>query len=334
MDRGYGQQQRAGVDPVRQRLWRGQRDGARTQTVYYTAAANSKVAACGEHPEWANLPCQVQPAAQPVEHGLPRLQITTYTYNLWDEPETTTNTSGWTIRTTTQAYDAAGRLKTSAVSCLETDKEPCPASDGTALPTVSNEYNKENGALEKQCINEGKPCSEGKPKTIAYAYNTLGQLTSYTDAAEATTTYEYDVDGRVKKTNDGKGTEAVTYSTTTGLPTELVNEYGTTKLAFTAKYDVEGNMLSEAYPNGMTAYYTYNPTGTATNLEYKKLTDCTEEKKNANGSPIPSLPRSTGSGSHRRARCPNRPTPSTPRAVDAGPEHAGRQRLHDPRVRV
>ena len=139
------------------------------------------------------------------------------TYNIWDEPETTTETVGATTRTKTETYDAAGRLKTSAVS----------STVGTALPTVTDEYNEKTGALEKQCTNEGKPCTEGKPKTITSVYNTLGQLTSYTDADEDTTTYEYEgeggykgekeLEGRLRHVNDGKGTETYTYNETTGL---------------------------------------------------------------------------------------------------------------------
>ncbi len=236
-----------------------------TQTIYYTAGPNTKVTACGEHPEWANLPCQTQPAAQP-EGSLPKLQVTTYTYNMWDELETTTNTSGTTTRTTTQTYDAAGRLKTSTIT----------SSIGTALPTETVEYNGESGAVEKQST-----MAESKTKSITASYNTLGELASYTDAAEkgATTSYEYDVDGRVKKINDGKGTETYTYSKTGGLPEELLNEYGTTKLLFTGTYDPEGNLLVEGYPNGMTATYTYSQVGAPVALEYKKTTHCTEEKE-------------------------------------------------------
>jgi hypothetical protein len=46
---------------------------------------------------------------------------------------------------------------------------------------------------------------------------------------------------------------------------------------FTAFYDVQGKMASENYPNGITAYYTYNSTGTATGLDYKKTSHCTEK---------------------------------------------------------
>jgi RHS repeat-associated protein len=242
-----------------------------TQTIYYTAGVNSEVAACGEHPEWANLACQVQPAAQP-EGSLPKLPVTTYTYNIWDEPETTTSTSGTTTRTTTSTYDAAGRLKTMHVT----------ATEGNALPTVTYKYSEALGVVEELS-------NEGKTKPIVDRYNTLGQLTSYTDATESTTTFEYDVDGRIKKTNDGKGTEVFVYNNTTGLLTELINEYGTTKLTFTAEYDVEGHMVTEGYPNGMNAIYTYSATGKPISLEYKKITHCTEKCTWFSDTIVPSL---------------------------------------------
>lgn len=235
-----------------------------TKTIYYTTAANSEYTSCGEHPAMANLPCETTPAAQPGTSGLPELATTKYTYNIWNEPETTTETVGSTTRTKTDTYDETGRLKTAGIS----------STVGETLPIVTNEYNKETGALEKQCTNEGKPCTEGKPKTITSVYNKLGQLETYTDAGEITSTYEYDVDGRVKKVNDGKGTESYAYSETTGLITELVYENGTTKLPFTGTYDAEGNMLTESYPNTMTATYTYDQVGKPTALEYKKTAHC------------------------------------------------------------
>ena len=231
-----------------------------TQTIYYTAGLNAMVASCGEHPEWANLPCQTQPLAQP-EDSAPNLPVTTFTYNNWDEPEKTTETVGSTTRTTTDTYDSAGRLKTSTTT----------STVGTALPIVTDEYNKETGALETQSTT-----TSGKTKTITSIYNKLGQLESYTDAAEKENkaTYEYDIDGRIKKITGEKGTETYTYSETTGLLTELLNEYGTSKLAFTATYDPEGNLVTEGYPNAMTAKYTYNTVGKPTGLEYKKENHC------------------------------------------------------------
>jgi RHS repeat-associated protein len=252
----------------------GQAGANDTQTIYYTAKSEATVEKCRNHPEWANLPCQTQPAHQPETSSLPELPTTTYTYNIWNEPETTTETVGSTKRTKTNIYDEAGRLKSTAIT----------STVGTATPTVTYEYNKETGALEKQCDNEGKPCTEGHPKTITAIYNKLGELEAYTDAAEGITTHEYDIDGRTKKITDSKGTETkgtetFTYNTTTGLLSELAYENGTTKLTFTATYDSEGKLLTETYPNGMTATYTYNQVGRPTSLVYKKTTDCTEEEK-------------------------------------------------------
>ncbi len=261
-----------------------------TKTIYYSKEANSEYKECGEHPEMANLVCETRPAAQPGTSGPPELPVTKYnTYNIYGDPETIVETVGSTTRTKTTVYDEAGRLKSTAIT----------STVGTALPTVTDEYNKETGALEKQCANEGKPCAEGKPKTITSIYNKLGQLISYTDAAENTTTYEYEGEGsykgakeldeRLRHVNDEKGTETYTYSETTGVLAELVYENGTTKLPFTATYGAEGNMLTEGYPNGMTATYTYNQVGKPTNLEYKKTTHCTEKCVWLNDSVIPSI---------------------------------------------
>jgi RHS repeat-associated protein len=247
-----------------------------TQTIYYTTAKNTSVPACGEHPEWANLPCQVQPAKQPETSGIPNLPVATATYNRFDEPEKATETVGSKTRTKTATYDTAGRLKTSAIS----------STVGTALPTVTDEYSSETGALVKQCSNEGKPCTEGKPKTTTSAYNTLGELTSYTDADENTATYNYDIDGRVEKTNDGKGTQTYTYDPTTGFSTKLVDSAAGT---FTATYDAEGNMLTEGYPNGMSGDYAYNQEHAPTKLEYIKTTYCTEKCTWFSDAVVPSI---------------------------------------------
>ncbi len=254
----------------------GEKSAHGTETIYYTTAKNTTVPACGEHPEWANLPCQTQPSKQPGTSGLPSLPLALSTYNVWDEPEKTTETVGSSTRTKTATYDGAGRVKTSAVS----------STVGTALPTVTTEYNAETGAAEKQCANEGKVCTEGKPKTITDTLNKLGELTSYTDADENTATYNYDIDGRVEKVNDGKGTQTYTYDTTTGDLTKLVDSAAGT---FTGTYDTEGNLLTEGYPNGMNANYAYNQTGKPVSLEYVKTTHCTEKCTWFSDAVVPSI---------------------------------------------
>jgi RHS repeat-associated protein len=224
-----------------------------TQTIYYTAGVNSHEKSCGEHAEWAGLPCQAQHAAQPAT-GLPNLTTTTYTYNLWQEPVTITDTSGSSKRTTTVTYEAAGRKTASAIT----------ATTGTALPSVTYKYSETTGALEEQ--------SNSNEEHIKMVANTLGQLTSYTDAEGVASTYEYEKekDYRLLKSSDGKGTQTVAYNATTGLIEKLEDSAAGT---FTATDDAEGNLISEGYPNGMTATYTHNQIGEATSLVYAKGKD-------------------------------------------------------------
>ncbi len=242
------------------------------KTIYYTAKEEAAVATCRNHPEWANLPCETSPAAQPGD-GI-SMPVKALTYNMWDEVETTAETYAKTekftatTRTITQTYDAAGRALTS-------EETSSPAND-TALPKVTNEYNTETGALEKQSATIG-----GKTKTITSKTNTLGQLASYTDAEGKTSKYAYDIDGRVEEMSYEIGKETFSqiyaYNSTTGFLTSL---YDTgMKKYFTATYDGEGKMLTEVYPNGMTAAYAYNSTGAADSLEYvaAKASGCTGE---------------------------------------------------------
>jgi YD repeat-containing protein len=234
-----------------------------TKTIYYTAKAEAEVPACREHPEWVDLVCEVVPVAQPGTSGLPELPTKTITYNMWDQAETITETFGTITRTKTTHFDSGGRP-------LETEET---SSNDTSLPPVVDKYNTTNGTLETQTTTVGET-----KETLTSIYNKRGELESYTDAAANTAKYTYDEDGRVATISDGSaegaGKQTYTYNETTGALTKLVDSAAGT---FTASYDVEGKMTSEGYPNGMTAFYTYSPAGSATALEYKKLTDCTEK---------------------------------------------------------
>ncbi len=233
-----------------------------TKTIYYSVASNSEYPSCGSHPEWANMPCETLPAAQPNTPGIPNLPVSSVTYTIWSVPETITETFGSVTRTKKETFDAAGRALTSEIS----------SSTDTPLPKVTNEYNTQTGALEKQSTT-----SEGKTRTITSVDNKLGELEKYTDADGVTSTYTRDVDGRVQEVNYGTvdGTTAsqnYTYDATTGT---LASLYDTAAGTFTAKYDVEAKMTSETYPNGMTANYARNQAGETTGVEYVKTTHCT-----------------------------------------------------------
>jgi RHS repeat-associated protein len=226
-----------------------------SKTVYYTSTANSTYPACGQHPEWANMPCETLLGKRPETPGVPNPPETITTYNMYGEPLTTTSTSGTSTKTATVAYDGSGRMESSEVT----------SNVGTALPKVTYKYSTATGALVEQSTT-----SEGKTlQTIKNAFSNLGALESYTDASGNTTTYEYETekDARLKKINDGKGTQTYTYDETTGLLSELVDSAAH---KFTAGYDVEGDLTSETYPNGMSAKYTYDRVGETTNLTYEK----------------------------------------------------------------
>ena len=227
-----------------------------TQTIYYSASINNSYPGCGNHAEWANLPCQTQPTQQPETAGLSGLPVSIYTYNMWNEPATVTQTVGSSTRTTTNTYDAGGRPSSSSVS----------STLGTALPTVSEEYGLETGLPVKQ-----KTGSGAEEKRIVSVYNTLGQLVEYVDADGNGSTYKYDVDGRSTEASDGKGTQTYIYDETTGERTTLKDSAAGT---FTATYDAEGNLLSEHFPNNMNELYTIDATGETTGLEYQKVTHC------------------------------------------------------------
>ena len=130
--------------------------GADTKTVYYTAKTEAETVACQNHPEWAMLPCTTGPTAQPKTAGLPELPVTITTYNMYQEPLTSTSTSGTATRTTTNTYEESGRLATTETT----------ASTGTALPKVTDKYSETTGQLTEQ---------KTSSQSIKSVFNTLGE---------------------------------------------------------------------------------------------------------------------------------------------------------------
>ncbi len=249
-----------------------------SRIVYYGEEENKEYTACGKRPEWAGLTCDTLSAKQPEATGLPNLPVTTTTYNIWDEPETIVETFPKSVtfpehtRTTKDEYDAAGRMKsseeTSTATTETTDK---------ALPKATLVYNEKTGLLEKQSTTVGE-----KTKTIASAYNTLGQLETYTDADGNVAKFKYAGPGNDSLleeisdgSDEGNSNQKYTYNETTKQLTKLVDSAAGT---FTASYDTEGMLSSEVYPNSMCANYTYSSVGEATHIEYTKTTSCSEKE--------------------------------------------------------
>ncbi len=244
------------------------------QMIYYTAEINSQYPECGEHVYWEGMPCKTRPAGQPEGSSAPPLPETTVTaYNMWGEPETVEEKFGSTTRTKKIAYDEAGRV----LSSEET------ATVDTAMPKVTDTYSETTGQLVEQSTTVGE-----EKQTVKSVYDKLGRLTSYTDADKNTASYEYETsgDGRLTGVSDLKGSQTYAYDPTTGELTKLVDSSAKT---FTASYDVEGNMTSETYPNGMSATYTQDPAGETTGLEYVKTTHCTEKCTWFSETTVPSI---------------------------------------------
>jgi DNA-binding beta-propeller fold protein YncE len=239
-----------------------------TKTIYYSAGSEASVEACKNHPEWVNLPCQTEPAAQPGE-GMPQLAVTDITYNMWDQPANVTEKFGTAERTKITTFDEAGRP-------LETEEK---SSNDQPLPKVIDTYNELNGSLETQRTTVGE-----KTETITSVASTLGELERYTDTDANTAEYKRDIDGRVTELTDGseeaikkdsyKGWQKYHYDETTGEMTKLEDSAAGT---FTAAYNVGGKIAKETDPNGMSATYTINAAGQSTAVEYKKETHCTEK---------------------------------------------------------
>jgi DNA-binding beta-propeller fold protein YncE len=236
-----------------------------TKTIYYTAGEEAEVSACRKHPEWVNLACQSLPVAQPETPELPNLPVSTIkSYNLWNEPETITETFGTTTRTKKTTFDSAGRALMSEVSA------PIDA----AVSAVKDKYDEKTGVLTEETNTSG-----GKEVTIKRAINTLGQLETYTDADGSLTTYKHDIDGRITEVAnviEAGGKKETTYQKysydeTTGLMTKLEDSGAG---AFTATRDIEGRITSETYPNAMTASTTYGAAGEATSIRYEKTAHC------------------------------------------------------------
>jgi len=242
--------------------------------VYYTVENEAEIASCRKHPEWAGLVCQTLPAKQPETSGIPNLPVTETTYNIWNEPEKAIETFTFTphptsIRTRKDEYDPAGRL-TSSVTTVEGNEDK-------TLPKVTYEYESKQGMQDVESAVVG-----GKTKTIISKFNTLGQLTEYSDASEgniAKYTYngpekDFQIEEVSDSSNGAKSRQTYSYNKKTMQMETLWDSAAET---FTASYDTEGKLTSETYPNGMCANYTYNSVGEATHLEYIKTTNCSEK---------------------------------------------------------
>ncbi|MFF3379800.1 DNRLRE domain-containing protein [Streptomyces sp. NPDC002680] len=231
-------------------------DAGATVTTYWSATGTG---ACNGRPEWADLVCSTGPGGAITGGGSNPSQLPTKTveYDRWGSTAKTTETANSVTRTTTDTYDAAGRLTTTSVS----------GGVGTAVPDVTTTYDASNGAVATVASSAG---------TITHVQDQLGREISYTDGAGNTAATSYDALGRVTKVTDSApSTTTYTYDTSKdprGLETSRTDSVAGT---FAATYDADGDLATEALPGGYTLTAAQDETGTETSRVYTKDSDGT-----------------------------------------------------------
>jgi RHS repeat-associated protein len=232
-------------------------DAGTTVTTYYTGDGTGT---CGGRPEWADAVCQTGPAANIARGGSNPAQLPTKTvqYDRWGNPTTVAETANGVTRTTTFGYDAAGRPLTAAIA----------GGTGTAVPSVTTTYDGATGQLSKETSSSGG--------TITKTYDRLGRLVSYSDADGGVTTTEYDSLDRPTKVSDNvPSTTTYTYDTAVdprGLATSMTDSVAGT---FTARYDADGDVISQGLPGGYSMAEQHDPDGLATTRTYTRDSDGT-----------------------------------------------------------
>ncbi|MFG1761084.1 RHS repeat-associated core domain-containing protein [Micromonospora echinofusca] len=239
---------------------------ATRQTIYYRAGSGSGYAECDLKPEWANLPCRVQPGGQAASG--PELPAEVNTYDIFNQPRVLTEkTSAGTLRTTTTTYDAAGRAYETTLTTA--------TGLGTAVPVTRKVYDQATGQhLRTQSVVSGSVTAQ-----VIRAYDTLGRQTSYTDADGNVSTTTYDLLGRMATNNDGKAQRTYFYDGGTerrGLLTSIEDAQAG---VFGGSYDADGRLGAETWPNGLQATFQTDETGAQVGLSYVKpgcaVSDCT-----------------------------------------------------------
>lgn len=219
------------------------------RTYYYRAGTGSGVTDCDSHPEWAGLACRLDPGGQAATG--PELPVKLTTYGMYGQPRAVVEkTSAGILRTTTITHDAAGRPLTGAITVA--------SGLGTAVPVTKVVYDPASGqAVRTQSLDAGLNVTA----EIVRTYDTLGRLTSYSDADGSASYMTYNLSSQVATLNDGKATRTYTYdqgAERRGLPTQVADTgIGT----LTASYDVDGNLTHQTWPENIVVDTVLDATG-------------------------------------------------------------------------
>ncbi|MFE7129538.1 DNRLRE domain-containing protein [Streptomyces sp. NPDC057638] len=230
-------------------------DAATRVTAYWSATGTGS---CAGRPEWADQLCSTGPGGAITGGGAnpDQLPTTTSEYDWWGNPTRVTETANTTTRTTTVAYDGAGRATGSTLS----------GGTGQAVPSATTEYDTLTGLVTRSVSTTGG--------TITRAYDKLGRPISYTDADGGVTTTQYDLLDRPVRTGDSvPSTVTYAYNTTTdprGLVTSVTDSVAGT---FNVTYDADGSVATEQLPGGYTLTVKEDSTGSPRSRIYTRDSD-------------------------------------------------------------
>ena len=225
--------------------------GAGTRTTSYW---DEGTGACTGHPEWGDLPCQVQyQAAITGSTGNTSLPVTTTEYNRVGAPAVVTETANGASRTTTTVFDEADRART--VTTTNSGLGANPVAQTLA-------YDPATGALAS---------TSGGGTSMSTVTDTLGRTLTYTDASGLKAATEYDTLGRTTKVTESDTTSgglARSFATTTAYDSATGRQSSQTDAQggqVTLGYDTAGNITSQAYgaaaAGGLTATSRHDTSG-------------------------------------------------------------------------
>ncbi|MFE6621817.1 DNRLRE domain-containing protein [Streptomyces sp. NPDC057740] len=220
-------------------------DAGATVTHYWSATGTGT---CEGRPEWADLECSTGPAGAITGGGSnpSELPVKTTEYDRWGNPAKVTETANGVIRTTTNTYDAVGRLKQTAVT----------GGVGTAVPAQTTTYDSASGAVAT--VTNGTA-------TITHTTDQLGREITYDDGAGNITKTEYDNrDRKTRVTDSAPSTVTYDYDNPAGLPSRVHDSVMGTIGDVTGSYDSDGRLYKEVLPWNMDVEFDLDPTGSET----------------------------------------------------------------------
>jgi RHS repeat-associated protein len=184
---------------------------------------------------------------------------TTYAYNALGQESSTTNPLS---ETTSYTYDPDGNLETELTpndvmitdSYNHGDELTGTSYSGSEAPSVSYSYDADGRQT-------GMTDGIG---TSAWTFNSLGDLTSYTNGASTEVQYGYNLDGdQTSITYPGDNTVTQGFNNAD----EETSVTGWNSYESTFGYDPDGNLTTEDLANGVTDAYTYDAADNLTGID-------------------------------------------------------------------